>query len=199
MSKSRVYGQQVQIFISDDGVNATKRLGEVMNFSYKATDVVKKHSSLGETGVGSIDVLDDGGTLSFELDKTDAQFDAFFAQLHNHLRGAGKSGKRGKAPYFVINMTVNYLDESTSTIAFQGTCLHDDEGSVSGRTEVFSNKFQGTYKKTAFLVDGSGEATDSAVKGLTLLSNAIENLNTLSFSTTLDYPETAKITDYSKV
>ena len=91
MSKARLYGQQVEIFIND-GTSEVQRLGEVMSFNYKSTDVVKKHSSLGETGVGTIDVLDDGGTLSFELDKSDSKFASFFSLMHAHLRGGDKAG-----------------------------------------------------------------------------------------------------------
>lgn len=196
MSKMRVYGQQVQIFIND-GTRESQRLGEVMSFNYKSTDVVKKHSSLGETGVGTIDVLDDGGTLSFELDKSDSKFASFFALMHHHLRGGDQAGYRGKAPYFTIKQFTRYADESTETLVFAGVVLHDDEGSVSGRTEVYSEKFQATYKKRYIETGGSGEAPDKTVEGLKILANALAKIGDLNANTSSEFADTSKIKDYS--
>lgn len=197
MSKQKVYGQQTEIFI-DDG-SGLKRLGEITSFNYKFTDIVKKHSSLGESGVGTIDVLDDGGTLSFEADKSDSRLSTFFSLAHTHLRGGskGKAGRRGKAPYFRIEARFTYTDESDERIIFEGVALHDNEGSVSGRTEVFSEKFQGTFK-TSYVSNNGGEASVSGAEGQTILSTALLQLANLSANVTTEFPETVNVKDYSK-
>jgi hypothetical protein len=196
MSKALLFGQQVNIFI-EDGTKSKKRLGEINNFAYKLTDVVKKSSSLGETGVGTIDVLDDGGTLSFELSKSDATFGTFFSQIHKHLRGGDKAGRRGKAPYYVIIAEFTYMDESQEKMVFEGVVLHDNEGSVSGRTEVMSEKMQGTFKKFYVENDSAGEAGVSGAKGKAMFMTALLALADLSANTTKDFPETTDVKDYA--
>jgi hypothetical protein len=101
MSKSRVYGQQVRLFFSKDGVTG-EHFAEIDNFSAKHNDVVKKNSSLGETGVGSIDVLDDGGTMSFEAKKSDSALVNYFIMQSKQNRANGVAGERGKTPYIKI-------------------------------------------------------------------------------------------------
>lgn len=173
MSKSRVFGQQIEIFFSKDG-NTVNRIGEIDNFSHKSKDVVKENTSLGEGGIGTIDVLDGGGTLSFEAKSSGAEIVALFALLKNHYRADGQAGKRGKAPYFEVRKVVNLDDDSTYTLKFHGVVLHDDESSVGGSKEEDQEKFQGTYKKLT-IETTNGHASDDAVNAFSIVSEAIAN------------------------
>lgn len=196
MSKMRTYGQQVLLYLSADGTNFGFKLGEITSFSHKATPVVKTHSTLGETGIGSIDVLDNGGTLSFEIDKTDSTFVTYFALMEEHLRGGGQAGKRGKAPYLMIKETISYPDESVEVVQYEGVVLHDDEGSVAGRTELYVEKMQGTYKKRRILQATSGDSATSAKAGQTVITTAMQNLVNLSSNTTTGFEETTNVKYY---
>lgn len=193
MSKMRTYGQQVLLHLSADGSNFGFKLGEITSFSHKATPVVKTHSTLGETGIGSIDVLDNGGTLSFEIDKTDSTFVTYFALMEQHLRGGGIAGRRGKAPYLMIQEKITYPDESEEEIIYEGVVLHDDEGSVAGRTELYVEKMQGTYKKRKIIKATSGDSATSANVGHNMITMAMDNLINLSSNTTTGFGETTKV------
>lgn len=182
MSKPRNYGSQVQVFIRADLLDG-ERLGELMSFSYKSKGILKEHSSLGEAGIGTIDYIDNGGTLSFEMDKTDSKFAEFFSTMDKHARGGNVAGKRGKSPYFIIEQIITFLDDSKEVTTFEGVVLHDDEGSVSGRSEVYTEKFQGTYKRRRLDATG-GEAILSSVSGMNLITGAIRNYTNLVANST---------------
>lgn len=184
MSKSRIFGQQIEIFFSKDG-NNIERIGEIDNFSYKSKDVVKENTSLGEGGIGSIDVLDNGGTLSFEAKSSGAEIVAMFMLMKNHYRADGQAGKRGRSPYFEVRKVTTLDDDSTITLKFHGLVLHDDEASVGGSKEEDQEKFQGTYKKATIETSG-GHASEDVVKAFSIVSTAIANFENLQGATVTD-------------
>lgn len=196
MSKPRIYGQQVQIFFSTDGTTFGERIGETNSFESKADHIVKEHSSLGDVGIGTIDVLDNGGTLTMSLDKTDAKFDSFFMNLENHIRAGGQAGKRGKVPYLAIKREETLVDGSVMRTIYEGVVIHSPDDSVTGRTEVAQLKLQGKYKRRRLDTEGV-DASGTAFEGLMMLSKARDNYSKLNASTTNEYPEIPSIILYS--
>ena len=182
MSKSRNFGQQVEIFVSADGQAETK-LAEVDNFSFKMDDVVKENSSLGEVGIGTITILNNGGTCSFEAKQSDSKLLAFFHEQQQQIRGGGNDGQRGEAPYLEVRMKITQLDQSVTTIAFEGLKLHSFDLSVAGRTEEIVEKWEGKFKRSTTIVNG-GDSAESANAATAFIQTALGNLNTLSASTT---------------
>jgi hypothetical protein len=182
MSKSRNFGQQVEIFVSADGQAETK-LAEVDNFSFKMDDVVKENSSLGEAGIGSISILSNGGTCSFEAKQSDSKLLAFFHEQQQQTRGGGTDGKRGEAPYLEVRMKITQLDQSVTTVAFEGLKLHSFDVSVAGRTEEIVEKWEGKFKRSTLITNG-GDSTISATLATAFIQTALSNLNVLSASTT---------------
>ena len=174
MSNSIVFGSQVQIFFASDSKDFSQRICEVSSFSSKADDIVKKNSSLGETGVGSIDVLHDGGTMSFEAKKTDTRLASFFQAQDEHHRGGNELGKRGKTPYFTIVEKITYTDDSTEEVAYEGVVLHNPDNSVAGKNDEYVQKFEGTYKRRSIRVSGT-EAGAKTTAGLLDFANALLN------------------------
>ena len=181
MSKSRVFGQQVEIFLSKDG-STLERLGEIDNFSSKSTPVVKENASLGESGKGTIAVLDNGGTLSFEAKESGADVESLFVLLEGHYRASSQAGKRGASPYFEIRKKTTYDDGSVKTIIFEGVALHDDESSVGGRTEEVQEKWQGTYKRRSIQAT-AGFALEDFGRAVSIASSALSNLVNLQGAT----------------
>lgn len=181
MAKNKVYGQEVYLEFYD-GTNYT-RIAEIDEFSFRSEDIVKENSSLGETQLGSIDVLDNGGSLSFGAKKSDGALITYFIAQQSHHRGGNQVARRGKTPYTILKMTTTYTDGSRDVLTFNGVVLHSFEGSVAGRTEEFMEKFEGRYKKLEkswFAGETGDEAVTSSQKGLTLIENIITNVENLA-------------------
>lgn len=176
MSNTPVFGSQVTIDIDDGTGVFINALVEVSSFSSKADDVVKKNSSLGETGVGSIDVIHDGGTLSIEAKLTDVTLLAYlFAQDHHH-RGSDNLGKRGKTPYVIVKERITFTDDSVLVIKHEGTVLHNLDRSVQSKNDEYIIKAEGTYKKCTIEVEGE-HATSTAGHGIAKFVAALTNFD----------------------
>lgn len=177
MSNTIVFGSQVTILM-DDGTGAKPALLEVSNFSSKADDIVKKNSSLGETGVGSIDVLHDGGTMSFEAKLTDVKLLGYLFAQDTHHRGADQLGRRGKTPYLNVVETIEFTDGSQIAIHHEGTVLHNLDRSVQSKNDEYIIKVEGTYKKIRLEVTGA-LSSDSATLGIASFVSAMTNFDSL--------------------
>jgi len=180
MSKSPVYGRQVTIQYSVNGGQSFVPICEVENFSFKMDDEVKKNSVLGEAGIGSIDVLDMGGTLSFETKKRDTKALAYFINQTRQIRAgsggdiAGISGVRGREPYFSIVRKITYTDGEYEELTFGGVKLHNyGEDSNGNNTEV-SEKFEGTFTRTSLNTTASGDADTAGT--LAILKTGVANI-----------------------
>lgn len=170
MSKARYFGSQVSLFFSADGSTASERLGEIDNFNAKMSDVLKENSSLGEAGVGSLDVLNDGGTLSFECKKSDSKLMTFFYNLQQQQLANKQGGKRGKTPYFIVKEQIEALDGSVETTFYEGVVLYNLDKSVGSNKDEIVEKFEGRFKSFRVQNDGG----DSAVNGT--IANTFANL-----------------------
>lgn len=195
MSNSIVFGSQVQIFFAGDPSKAEERICEISSFSSKADDIVKKNSSLGENGVGSIDVLHDGGTMSFEAKKTDTRLAAFFQAQDEHHRAGNQLGKRGKTPYFTIIERITYTDDSTEEVHYEGVVLHNPDNSVAGKNDEYVQKFEGTYKRRSIKVNGE-QATASAAVGIADMLVALTNFASNRAVQSPTYGEISPMIDY---
>ena len=181
VSSNRVMGQQVKISFDKGDGSVAEYLGLVDNFSYQFDDVVKTNAALGQAGKGTIDVLNDGGTGSFECKQSDAILTTFFINQAVHQRGGANTysvpttGQRGRTPYYVVEMTTTFVDDLEMTLKFYGV-LHNYNGSVGGNKEEFSEKWQFTFDYVTFAVTGAGAAVDA---GIDMVSLALANINTM--------------------
>jgi len=178
MSKPRVFGEQVTVSIGDG--TSQHYVAEIDSFSAKADHVVKENSSLGESGVGTVQVLDNGGTLSFEAKHSDSLMIGYFITQEAQIRGVGEGkGKLGKSPYVSVDMVITYVDGTSITVKYEGVTLYNDELSAGGRTEEVSERWEGKYKRRIVSASTDGEAgevaTGSGIAGAAML--AIASLN----------------------
>jgi len=175
MSKSPVFGQQVQLqFVAN---NTAFSICEVESFSYKQDDMLKENSSLGEAGVGSLDVLDNGGTVSFETKKRDSRLVGLFASLSKHFRANETLGARGRSPYFQVRRVTKYVDGSTETLTFKKVVLHSPEENVGSNKDEVTEKFEGRYIRREVSYSGIGEASQSVLFGGAFMTNALTAMN----------------------
>jgi hypothetical protein len=188
MSNTIVFGSQVTIIFDDGRGNTETPLIEVSNFSSKADDIVKKNSSLGETGVGSIDVLHDGGTMSFEAKLTDARLLTYLFAQDVHHRASNELGKRGKTPYINVREVIEFTDGSTVTINHLGTVLHNPDRGVQSKNDEYIIKVEGTYKRVELEVSGD-LTTASSGEGLSAFVSALANFEQNQAYQDADYKE----------
>lgn len=181
MSKARYFGSQVSLFFSADGSTMTERLGEIDNFNAKMSDVLKENSSLGEAGVGSLDVLNDGGTLSFECKKSDSKLMTFFYNLQQQQLANKQGGKRGKTPYFVVKEQIEGLDGSIETTFYEGTVLYNLDKSVGSNKDEIVEKFEGRFKSFRVQIDGGDSVTNGTIAN-TFANLAIDSIAKLEAS-----------------
>lgn len=189
---NRVMGQQVKIAF-DKGDGTEEYLGLVDNFNYQFDDVVKANAALGQAGKGKIEVLNDGGTGSFECKQSDAILTTFFINQAVHQRGGANTyskpttGQRGATPYYVVNMLTTFVDDQELELKFYGV-LHNYNGNVGGNKEEFSEKWQFTFDYVTFRVTGTGAAVDA---GIDMISLALQNINNMDGGndTPFDYSE----------
>lgn len=176
MSKSPVFGQQVKLqFVAN---NTTFTICEVESFSYKQDDMLKENSSLGEAGVGSLDVLDNGGTVSFETKKRDSRLVGLFSALSKHFRASETLGARGRSPYFQVRRETRYVDGSIETLTFKKVVLHSPEENVGSNKDEVTEKFEGRYIRREVSFAGTGEASSFVAFSQVFMANALATMST---------------------
>lgn len=178
-TQNRVYGQQVRVYF-DNGDGTEQYLGLVDNFHFQFDDVVKANAALGQAGKGKIEVLNDGGTGSFEDKQADSTLLTFFINQAAHQRGGVTAfslpidGQRGATPYYVVHMVTTFVDDTELELKFYGP-LHNYDGGVSGNKEEFGEKWQITWDYVTFKVDDVGASVNAETTGL--FSSALDFIN----------------------
>lgn len=196
MSEALVFGQQCKIYLSADGVDLTTELCLVDSFTDKSDDMVKEHTPLGVSGVDTIDVLYNGGSITIESRKRNSALSAYMiGQTEQNRGGLVVSGQRGKTPYLVGVELIKYVDGSTETNFYKGLVLHGLENHIAGSKDEYTQKVEGRYKeKTQVVVANSSQATAAA-----FLIKAIGNIALLSASRYADYKESSSETYFTTV
>ncbi len=198
MSDSRIFGSSIQLFFSANGTDLTERLAEVDSFSAKHNDIVKKNSSLGEGGTGTIQILDDGGTMSFEAKMSSAKLEAFMVSQSFQAIGGHVAGSNGKTPYLKVIKKVKYDDGSFLTTVYEGVVLHNYEESVGSRTDEIVQKVEAEYKyRTVEATAGIGnKAGESAKDGYDMATLAITQIAQMAANITANYIEIGNVVNH---
>lgn len=196
MSEALVFGQQCKIFLSADGSDLTTELCLVDSFTDKSDDMIKEHTPLGVSGVDTIDVLYNGGSITIESRKRNSALSAYMiGQTEQNRGGLVTSGQRGKTPYLVAVETIKYVDGSTETNFYKGLVLHGLENHIAGSKDEYTQKVEGRYKeKTQVVVGNASQAVGGA-----FLIKAIGNIQRLSASRYADYQEYGSKTFFTNV
>ncbi len=187
MSKSRAFGSQVVLQFSLNGGTTVFNIAEIDQFSFKIDDVVKENSSLGEVGIGTMDVLQNGGTLSFEAKKSDSALIHLFQTLENHHRALENNGTRGRTPYFTVKRVLKYTDGTIETKTFKKVVLHSPEESVSDNKSEITEKFEGKFIKTSTDYKGSGDASILSDISKGLVNSGLAYLTSVGEQNALSY------------
>lgn len=158
MSKQVVVGRQYVLQFNLG--NGLSEYFEIERFSWKDDDMVKKNSSLGKKAIESLDVLDGGGTCSFETKMRDSRINTFFSAQKRQIRGDEATvGVRGRVPYAQVFRVTNYTDGTSETMQFRNLVLHNPEESADGNDEDVTQRFEGTYMDREIIEwTGSGDA-----------------------------------------
>lgn len=157
MAKTVQYGRSVILKFRIDGQTFVN-LGEITQFSFKSDDILKENQPLGHNDI-SLDVLDKGGTLSFECKKTDSAIPFFFTFLNTHYKAGNTDGTRGRSPYFQVARQGAYTDGTREIMYFDKVVLHSMEESVSSSDDEVMIKFEGKYVIKRMELEGEGIAT----------------------------------------
>lgn len=186
MAKTNATGRQVLIEFSTDNGVTTFPVAEITNFSWKADDIVKESRPLGHNDL-TIDVLNNGGTLSFEANKSDSGMINLFAQLQKHFRAGVHNATRGRSPYFLIRQQVKYTDGTIETLIFKKVVLHSPEQSASGADEFITNKFEGRFDEYIPSNPEIGDAGILNASGKAVLNAGLVSIAQLGEQTAVSY------------
>lgn len=186
MTKTGFVGRQTMLEFSLDNGVTTFALAELSSFDWKVNDITKKRKPLGHTD-SSLDVLNDGGTLTFECDKTDSAFVNLFVKLNKHYRALLHNGTRGRSPYFFVRQTTRGTDGSVETLLFKKVILHSPEGNASGADEYMQHKFQGEFDDYDTVPTDFGDAGYLNKTSGTLINTGLAYLMAVGEQTAISY------------
>lgn len=175
MAKTNATGRQITLEFSTDNGVTTFPLAEITNFSWKADDIVKESRPLGHNDL-TIDVLNNGGTCSFESNKSDSGMVNLFAQLQKHYRAGVHNATRGRSPYFLIRQNVKYTDGTIETLIFKKIVLHSPEQNASGADEFITNKFEGRFDEYIIQNADLGDAGVLNASGKAILNAGLSSV-----------------------
>jgi hypothetical protein len=174
MSKSPLFGQSTKVMFSVDGGQSFIEICELESFTFSNEDEVKKNTVLGEAGIGSLDVIDMGGTASCETKKRDSKTLVYFVNQAKQMRaGTGgdtfgpdgpTKGQRGRVPYWTIVQQSRYTDNTVENLFLYDAVLHNYGQDNTGSASEVSEKFQITYTKMGVLIDNSGDSNGANMK-----------------------------------
>lgn len=186
MAKTNATGRQIVLEFSTDNGVTTFPLAEITNFSWKADDIVKESRPLGHNDL-TIDVLNNGGTCSFESNKSDSGVVNLFAQLQKHYRAGIHNATRGRSPYFLIRQTVKYTDGTLETLILKKVVLHSPEQSASGADEFITNKFEGRFDEYTTSNPALGDAGVLNTTGKAILNAGLTSVSLVGEQSAVSY------------
>ena len=194
MSQALVFGQQCKIYLSADGDTIGKELCLVDSFTDKSDDLVKEHTPLGVSGVDTIDILYNGGSVTIEARKRNSALSAYMiAQSEQSRGGFSESGQRGEVPYLVGVETIKYVDGSKETNFYRGLKIHNLENHIAGSKDEYTQKFEGRYKEKTQTISG---ADDGHTIATAFIAKAVSNIALLSASRYAEFSEAGTYSNY---